>query len=207
MLRRVLYRGHVVWNRSKFLKAPGTNKLRSRPHLESERCLVERPGLRVIDEDLWNRVQKRLARVQELYGGARPGLLDRTASSPYLLSGLLKCGVCGAKLAIVTGRGKNGHPRYGCPQNFYRGACPNNLKERHDWTEERFFAELQDKVLHPEVIEYAMEEFGRQLQSSLADLAGELARMKARRDQISAEVSRLVAAIAQGGYSDALLEL
>ena len=59
----------------------------------------------------------------------------------YLLTGFIRCGVnlavvhtlltgfpkcsCGASLAIVTGRKKGGHGKYGCPQTFYRGACPN----------------------------------------------------------------------------------
>jgi DNA invertase Pin-like site-specific DNA recombinase len=36
MLKRQLYKGDFVWNRSKFVKVPGTNKRRSRPRPENE---------------------------------------------------------------------------------------------------------------------------------------------------------------------------
>jgi hypothetical protein len=74
---------------------------------------------------------------------------DRSASSHYLLSGFLKCGICGGNLVIVTGRGPGRYPKYDCSQNFYRGACPHNLKERQDWVENRLLSELQDAVLTP----------------------------------------------------------
>jgi len=44
MLKRELYRGEIVWNRSKFLKVPGSNKRRSRPRPESERKRFSAPS-------------------------------------------------------------------------------------------------------------------------------------------------------------------
>jgi hypothetical protein len=49
-------------------------------------------------------------------------------------------------MVIVTGRGKAGHHRYGCPQNYYRGVCDNRLKERADWIENRSLFELQRSI-------------------------------------------------------------
>jgi len=134
MLRRELYVGRIVWNRSRFIKLPGTNKRLRRDRPQNEWRIVEQPELRIIDENLWQRVQTRLAWVAEAFGrGKRAGLYHRAASSQHLLTGFLKCGCCGANLVIVTGRGKGGHQSYGCPQNFYRGACVNRLKVRVDW--------------------------------------------------------------------------
>jgi site-specific DNA recombinase len=92
MLRRDLYIGRIVWNRSRFVKRPGTNKRLRRERPESEWCITERPELRIVDENLWNRVQSRLLFVAQTFGkGKPPGLYHRAASSPYLLSGFLKC--------------------------------------------------------------------------------------------------------------------
>lgn len=58
----------------------------------------------------------------------------RSASSPYLFSGLLKCSECGANITIVSGRWRGrGDVVYGCPQNAYRGdtVCKNNLRVFH----------------------------------------------------------------------------
>lgn len=138
MLYRELYAGRIVWNRSHFVKKPGTNKRLRRERPRSEWSVVEKPELRIIDADLWERVQTRLSWVAEKYAKpAHPGLRHRASTSPYLLTGFLKCGSCGANLVIVTGRTKGAHPKYGCPQNFYSSACTNGVKERADWLEDR----------------------------------------------------------------------
>ena len=207
MLRRELYTGRIVWNQSRFVKVPGTNRRVRRKRPQGEWRLVERPELRIVPVELWEKVQERIKAVGEMFGNnGKAGLLARSATSPYLLTGFLKCGQCGASLAIVTGRGPGRKSKYGCPQNFYRGACPNDLKENRDRIEERLLAELQNRVLTSKVIDFVLEEFGRQLNLKLLDLSDGLSRMQARRAQLEAEVRRLVDAVAQNGASKFLLD-
>jgi site-specific DNA recombinase len=207
MLRRELYVGRIVWNRSRFIKQPGTNKRVRRERPKNEWRIVEQPDLRIIAVDLWERVQARLAFVAKTFGnGWRSGLQNRAASSPHLLTGFLKCGSCGANLVIVTGRGKGGHRRYGCPQNFYRDACTNRVKERADWLEEHLLFEFQRAVLRPEIVDYALSEFQRQLAASLSELSGQFARMRRRRENIQHELRNLVDTAARCGHSVTLVD-
>ncbi len=208
MLYRDLYMGRLVWNSSKFVKVPGTNRRVRRARPENEWRIVQREELRIIDQELWQRVSDRLTRLKDFYVGRRkPGLLQRSATSSYLFSGLLKCGKCGGNLVIVTGnKGPGQYRKYGCSQHFYRGACSNNLLERQDWLEKRLLAELQGDVLKPEAIEYVIGEFGRQLKVALENLSGELAQMRQRKETIEAELRRLTATAAQTGPSPFLIE-
>jgi DNA invertase Pin-like site-specific DNA recombinase len=207
MLRRELYIGRIVWNRSRFVKQPGTNKRVRRERPESEWRVIERSELRIVDQQLWDRVQARLAWVAKTFAKSkRPGLQERAMSSPHLLSGFLRCDSCGANLVIVTGRGKGGHHRYGCPQNFYRAACTNNLKERADWLERRLVSELQRAVLRPEVVDYAVGQFQRQLTTALADISGQLAHKRRRREDIQRELRNLVDTAARVGHSQTLVD-
>jgi len=103
-LKNELYKGLVIWNRSRFVRVPGTNKRRRKMRDQSEWIQIERPELAVVPAELWNRVQARL----NLHGakpaeGRRRGLFARGFTSPYLFSGLLKCGECGANLIVGTG--------------------------------------------------------------------------------------------------------
>ena len=206
MIRRELYVGRVLWNRSRFIKTPGTNKRVSRPRPQSEWKILEKPELRIVSDELWQQVQERIAWTKRVHGTQhRSGLLNRSASSRYLLSGFLRCGVCGAKLTIVTGRTRRGYPKYGCPQYFNRGACTNDLQERQEWLEERLLSDLQSAVLQPQAIDYAMKEFSNQLNKSLADISTDLGRMAERKSQLETELGRLVAAVAEGGHSSFLL--
>jgi hypothetical protein len=207
MLRNELYIGRKIWNRSKFVKTPGTNNRVRRERPRTERNLSEQPELRIIDQHLWDRVQSRIAFVQKHYNfGNKPGLAPKAFTSPNLLTGLMKCGSCGANLIIVSGRGKLNHPRYGCPQNFNRGACTNGVKERADALEEMLFAELQNAVLQPEAIDFAIQEFERQLKSSLAGLDDKIGRMRERSQKLQQELGNLISTVASCGPSPTLVD-
>src|SRR5208282_6083043 len=207
MLRREMYAGRVVWNRSRFVKSPGTNKRICRPRPRSEWRLIERPELRIVSSELWERVQARLAWTKTIYGQhKRSGLLNRTASSPYLLSGIVKCAVCGGNLVITSGRSRRGHRRYGCSHHFYRGTCANGVQIRKDWLEEKLLAGLQHAVLQPEAVKYAVEEFCRRLKEAEGDLSREMERAIEQKRKLQAELSRLVTAVADTGHSTFLIE-
>jgi hypothetical protein len=164
------------------------------------------PELCIIDHPLWNRVQSRLAVVGEKYHyQGRPGLAHRAFTSPNLLTGFLKCGVCGHNLTVVTGRAKEGQGRYGCPINFKRGACSNDLKQRAEEIEVCLFSQLQEAVLRPEAIDYAIQEFERQLRSSLDGLNDRIARMRQRSADLQHEIGNLAATAAQCGPTPALV--
>jgi DNA invertase Pin-like site-specific DNA recombinase len=207
MLRRDLYIGRVIWNRSKFVKQPGTNKRLRRERPESEWRILERPELRIISSELWDGVQRHIASMAERFNyGNHPGLMRRVDTSPNLLSGFLKCGVCSANLIIVSGRGKNGNHRYGCPQNFNRGACSNGVKERADYLQERLLSELEKTVLRPEAIEAALQEFENQLQAALAALESKIDRMRQRETEIGTDLGRLISLAAKCDHSPSLIE-
>ena len=207
MLRRDLYIGRVIWNRSKFVKQPGTNKRLRRERPESEWRILDRPELRIVSSDLWDQVQKHIAIMAERSNhGNHPGLLHRSDTSNNLLSGFLKCGVCGANLIIVSGRGKTGHHSYRCPQNFNRGACSNGVKERADFLQERLLLELENVVLQPEAIEKAVGEFESQLQVALSGLESKIGGMRHREVQIRLELGNLISLAAKCDHSPSLIE-
>ncbi|HLH33230.1 MAG TPA: recombinase family protein [Alloacidobacterium sp.] len=207
MLRRDLYVGKVVWNTSRFVKTPGTNKRVRRPRPESEWRVVLHPELRIIEDEIWQRVQDRQKRMMAMYSGAKKGLLPRSVTSPYLLSGILKCGLCGGNLIIITGYSSYGHyPKYGCSQHFNRGACKNSVLIRRDWLERRLLEELQNEVLKHEAVEYALEEFDSHLKNAFAKLTNQMGQMRERKQKLEGELKRLAATAAETGPSAFLVE-
>ena len=205
MLRRELYVGRVIWNRSRFTKVPGTNRRVSRPRPTSEWRVSERPELRIINDELWQRVQARNLRMAKLYGGHHQGLLNRSASSRNLLTGFLKCGLCGGNLVIVTGRQRR-HAMYGCPQHFYRSTCSNDLKVRQDSLEKQLLDDLRQALLQPEAIDFTLREFERQLESARVSTGQDRERKKAHKIELVEQLQRLTTAVAQSGHSASLLQ-
>jgi site-specific DNA recombinase len=205
ILKRELYRGEVIWNRSKFEKVPGTNKRRSKLRPQNEWKRSERADLTIVSRELWDQVQQRFQSFDGLHTQKR-GLLPRSVTSPYLFSGLLKCGECGGNLIIATGGGTHRRPKYVCSNYFNRGVCGNRLYIRRDHLEERLLGRIQSELLRPEVIEYAVSEFGRQLHVALESLDGEIGQMRKRKEELDRRIRNIVAAIEEHGHSPALLQ-
>jgi site-specific DNA recombinase len=206
MLKNELYIGNVVWNRSKFVKVPGTNKRQRRPRPESEWLRTSNPELAIVPADLWSAVRARFAALG-IWGYPKSrGLVPRAMTSQYLFSGLLKCGDCGASLIIATGGGTHRHKKYACSRRFNSRGCENDLYIRRDDLEDLLLGKLQNELLQPAVVDYAVVEFQSQLEAALGDLSADLVGMRQRKTRLEAEVRRLVSAVAESGHSKSLLE-
>ena len=144
--------------------------------------------------------------VKEVYGRSGGGI-HKASSSEYLLTGLLKCGLCGANLIIAYGKGRKTKRKcYACSQWFNRGACTNNLTIRQDVVERNFIAGLQGTVLTETVIDYATAEVARRIHARQALASLQNAKALARKAEIERELERLVTAIAKTGHRNAVIE-
>ena len=206
MLRNERYVGRIVWNKHRFVKAPGTNRRVAKARPREEWRITEAPDLRIVDDKTWEAVRQRQEWLARTFADTRAkadgrgkGLLARDASSKYLLSGLLRCAECGSRLTIISGRA--GASRYGCPRNFHRGTCGNRMRERHDRIEQRLLAELQGKVLQPAAVDYVVQQAAKEI-ARREKLAGSSAD---RRANLERELRNYTRALADG-YSPAIAE-
>jgi site-specific DNA recombinase len=202
MLRNQRYIGRIVWNRSRFVKVPGTNSRVARHRPESEWRTRELPDQRIVSDELWTLVQMRQRWLNDNFtkGGHR-GLLSRNVSSRFLFSGLLYCAECGSRLTVICGHGKKNYRRYGCSRNFNRGTCSNNLRERQDRIETQLLEGLQKMVLHPDVVDYTLRRFEQDLGRHLQAARGRLDQIRERRRKLESELRNLTATAAQTGPS------
>ena len=207
MLRRDIYRGRVVWNKRKYKKRPGTNKRISVPRPESQWVVMDRPELRIVSQDLWDRVQINLKATAVRFPGMKPGLQNRSTSVPYLFSGILKCGECGANLSILTGRGKsNNAAAYGCPHHVNRGVCSNNLYQRRDVLERQLLAGLRDSLLDDSAIEEIVSQVSRSISATRLSQPEQVRGLEKAQTQVDAEMNDLADAIGKSGGSAFLLK-
>jgi Site-specific recombinases, DNA invertase Pin homologs len=161
ILANPIYRGQMIWNRSKWSKDPFTGRRRRSEKPESEWVSVEHPELRIIDEDLWNAVQRRFAEVNARTQGRRnPG-----AKPKYLLSGLMKCGTCGASMVVVD------RYRYGCAANKDRGAdvCDNGIRVARARAEAVLLQAVREELLSAEAYRAFEAEARRVLRETIPD--------------------------------------
>lgn len=96
ILNNELYVGKLVWNRLTYVKDPDTGKRVSRLNPESAWIIKDVTGLRIVDQELWDRVKARqgaLRQLPEFHQKQRPRML---------LSYLLTCGCCGGGFSKVS---------------------------------------------------------------------------------------------------------
>jgi site-specific DNA recombinase len=115
ILNNQLYAGKLIWNKSKWLRHPDTKAYTYRLRPAHEHIVVEVPELRIVPQELWDRVQARLTLQATL-----ANIPGRRNVGQYLLSGFVKCGVCGGPYTKMN-------YSYRCAMHRNRGAaaCPN----------------------------------------------------------------------------------
>ncbi len=94
-----------------FVKDPETGKRTPVARPKDDWVVEERPDLAIVDGERWQRVQERLQAVREAFGASggmkRPRGQAPDMYSRLLLSGLIRCDLCGARITIQTSQRKN----------------------------------------------------------------------------------------------------
>jgi site-specific DNA recombinase len=207
MLKNERYRGTFVWNRTQKRQNPETGRKTSRPRPAAEWRHTSVPGWRIVPEPLWESVQARFRDVTRT-GIARAGGLARSESSrKYLFSGLLRCACCNARMVIVSGQGRRGYSKYGCPASWNRGVCSNRLTIRQDRLETQLLAALQTRIWRPEILEYTIKAFEQAVRGRMEAMRHEAAAptLATRVEKLRDEARRIADAVAEMGHSPTLL--
>jgi site-specific DNA recombinase len=135
VLHRDLYRGEIVWNRTRKRNAWGQVQQRERGSAEWIR--IPAPELRIVPDELWAAAHERISRIRASYLRGTDGRLWgrplRGNDSKYLLPGLVRCGLCNGSMYVKSRKGTSGKARsffYGCTSYHQRGhsACSNSLE-------------------------------------------------------------------------------
>ena len=160
-----------VFNRRRYRKHPDTGPRSSVLNPPEDWIRQAAPELRIIDDELWARVQSRKAELSAL-----PAAQGRKPKR--LLSGLMKCKQCGFSMTLNAGK-------YNCSGHRERGTCTNGKIIAAKTVEERVPTGIKTHLLSPEAIAEAVRAFHaaadaerRALQVEQAPLERELAEIE-----------------------------
>lgn len=126
---------------------------------ETEWLVIERPELRIIDDEVFEQAQKILHSRNQAFN-----LKHERQSNKYLFSTLIKCKECGWSFRRTVRKYKNTYVRWVCSGHNGKGAdsCPNAVtldeKELIEVLQEYFSNVLKNKK---KVIQYVVKEFQR----------------------------------------------
>lgn len=188
LLNNELYRGTIVYNRQRFLKDPATGKRVSRANPESEWLRQDVPDLRIVDEELWHRVQ----RLRESKGGSRPHEKRRPQR---LLSGLIYCGCCGAKFNVAT------RDFMRCSARTNSGTCQESRLIRMTEVEKRVLTSLEQHLLTPEMVAAAVEAYEHEIKQSRGAADAVRERLRGELASVEAKLERMLRLV-EDGHAD-----
>ncbi|MEO5337234.1 MAG: recombinase family protein [Magnetospirillum sp. WYHS-4] len=198
-LRNELYAGRVVWNRQKFIKDPVTGKRQARPNPKQDWVISEVPHLQIVSDDLWTAAQERLSSHRRQTTPKDSSNRLNPAHRPrYLLSGLLRCGVCGGPLSVAA------LGRYGCANHRERGICDNRRTVGRDDLERRVLAGLKEKLLAPELVQQFIAEYIASANERRRTASSERQSRQQELHSITHRIQQIVRAIEDGAYSGVL---
>jgi site-specific DNA recombinase len=174
-----IYAGQLVWNRVRMIKNPDTGKRVSRPNPEAEWHRTDVPALRIIDPEIFATANAiRLGR-----GHASPAMRRKPK---HMLSGLLRCGSCGAGMS-VKGADRGG-TRIICTRFHESKACDNQRTYYLHKVEQTLLSGLRRHLVDPSAIKLFLKTYHDERKRLAAD--GVNIRAKLERDL--AEVERKI---------------
>ncbi|MHA3979799.1 recombinase family protein [Halovulum sp. GXIMD14794] len=193
ILNNELYIGRLVWNRLRYIKDPETGKRVSRLNPPEALVITDVPELRIIDDATWGAVK---ARQSEAALGKRAspesdGFWEKRRPQ-YLLSGLIKCGCCGAGFVKISKH------HFGCAGARNKGTCSVTRTIRKDALEAHILDGLQHALMRDELLEAFCTEYTRELNTLRRAQNDTRDRDRARLDKIDRDLERLLDAIVEG---------
>jgi len=200
MLRNPKYVGQFSFGNRKWQRHPTTRKRVARMNDESEVLRDERLELAIVECAVWDAVQARLlAHAEDYKARAIPH-----RKTDYLLTGLLKCGCCGALMQISGG---SPYRYYRCVSNRKRGVCTNRLSVRETLTKQRLLEAISGAIASPEAVAYVRRRLAERLGSFSRDVGVELKDRAARLKRVEERVRGLIVMQAEGDRSPMVAQM
>ncbi len=128
MLANETYLGRQVFGKTKSITAGGAANAQVK-RAKEDWIVTEIPGLRIISDALWQKVRARKEQTAAAYAKGKAKDTPSGLKSKYLLSGIGRCGECGAALTVsnvTKGRDKTAYVYYICSRRSDGGVCTNS---------------------------------------------------------------------------------
>ena len=155
ILRNDLYVGRFVWNKQHYVKDPRTGKRLARPNPEDQWVIEGVPNLRIVDDELWNRVQARLEGIRNsaAVSKARETRFWEHRRARHLFTGLMVCAQCGGPMIAA------GKDYMACDHARNQGTCSHKRGVKRHLIEEVVLETLKTNLMQPDLVEEFIRAF------------------------------------------------
>jgi hypothetical protein len=194
VLHNEIYIGKLVWNRQSFFKDPRTRKRVPRYNPKASWIIHEVPELRIVEQDLWERVHARLAAISASAPVAKARRTEfwKHRRKRHILTGLVFCAACGSPYAAA------GRHYLACSAARRQGTCESRRGIPRPALEDLVLDALKHHLLKPDHVEEFIREFHRELNQQRRAAEAAYAAKERELETLNGRVAHLVDAIADG---------
>lgn len=195
LLHNERYKGVFVYNKHSSRRPDGSRTRTYKPDSEIIRIPGGIPA--IVDEDLWNRVNERMAKNRRYAGSFK-------AKEMYLLSGLIYCGECGH---AMHGNGRYPAPdrpkviTYKCNHRDNNLNCTNK-EIRRDIVENFVIDQLQKYLFNDDMIPQITSELNDYIQKTTACTDTDKDKYLKRKKELEHQKTNIIDAITTAGIDD-----
>lgn len=180
MLRNPLYSGTYYWKKAQWIKPEGGRRV-VKLRKKEEWMRRDEPELAIVEPAVWKIVQERLSANA---GKPKDKRLRSDGTAVYMLSGILRCGVCESHFVMDS------KTHYRCGKALDGKGCKNTLRVRRDVAEQVILRPVINELLSPEFVDEIVQEMRAYYDKRMAEL-------RTKRDVVPAEVEELNKRIAR----------
>lgn len=182
MLRNPLYSGTYLWKRALWTKTETGRVVKLRKQTEWMGSVGNAPELAIVKPAVWKLAQLRMS-VNN--GKPKDRRLQSGGRAVYMLSGLLKCGKCGAHFIVDSAT------HYRCGSVIDGKACNNTIRVRRDVAEGVILRPILDQLLAPEMVEEMVKEMRAYYNERMAEIRAQRTKVPAELAELDERITRL----------------
>lgn len=186
LLKNRTFIGESTWNKRQWVTDPETGSSEARMRPESEWIVRRRDDLRIFSDAIWDQIQARMTTDTKT---SRPGRKGK-----YLLSGLLKCAVCGGNYTVQS------YYQFGCATHHDQGkaVCTNRIRVARDLVGGTILTALQHDLFSDEVFAAVVKEATRALAEANRERTPAVSAQARSLAKVEGEIANLMTAIKAG---------
>ena len=202
--------GRLIWGQTVHARRPGTRQKVVRPVPREQWHVHEVPALRIVSDELWERVQARRADVRRGFKLGEDQVLARGKNaalySKHLFSGLMRCGVCEGAITVVAGG--CGKPRYGCTRAWHSGraGCSNRITIQANVVDRILLERLHAELQRPEMAAHLADAVTAELNRLIDTRPQRREALATLRTETQQKLGYLVEAVEQGRGAAAIYQ-
>ncbi|MBF0326698.1 MAG: recombinase family protein [Alphaproteobacteria bacterium] len=186
ILHNEVYVGNLIYNRTRVVRDPATQRKRYEVNPASEWTRTHVPEYRIIDDETWQRVrlrdQPRPPAEKAKQGRAEPRILS--SHNQHALTGWVKCGWCGGPKSLAN------ESRYLCSTHRYARKCKNSRGVKEPVLMDAVFLQLRERIAGgPDFRPAFLAAFAREMKRR-DDLVKQQADLKGRIERLLAVIER-----------------